>query len=119
VRAVLARAHATPSQYADELRHRFARDLAGWQRAPRDLEAWVWETHRVGVDVAYGRLPRAIPHERGSIADCREHDGVGERMARLDVRLGDAYVEAVRSTVDAQLAKAAARLASILDAAFR
>lgn len=119
VRAVLARAHATPSQYADELRRRFARDLANWQRAPRDLDAWAWETHRAGVDVAYGRLPRSIPHERGSIADCRAHDGVGERMARLDLRLGDAYVDLVRPTVDAQLAKAGARLASILEAAFR
>lgn len=119
VTAILARAHATPSQYADELRRRFAHDVAEWQRAPRDLDAWAWETHRLGVDVAYGRLPRAIPHERGSIAGCGDHDDVGQRMARLDLRLADAYVDVVRPTVDVQLAKAGARLAAILDAAFR
>jgi hypothetical protein len=40
-------------------------------------------------------------------------------MAGLDLRLGQAYVDAARPAVDAQLAKAGARLAAILDAALR
>lgn len=119
VSAVLAHAHATPSQYADALRRRFATELASWQRGPRDLRAWAWETHRAGVDVAYGRLPRRIPFERGKLDGCRDHDDVGARMARLDVRLDDAYVDAVAATVDEQLARAGARLAALLDDAFR
>jgi hypothetical protein len=40
-------------------------------------------------------------------------------MARLGMRIDDAYVDAAAPVVDTQLAKAGARLAAILDVAFR
>jgi hypothetical protein len=40
-------------------------------------------------------------------------------MAALDVRVDDPYVDAVRAAFDTQIAKAGARLAAVLEAAFR
>ena len=117
--AVLARAHATPTQYADDLRRRLGDAIGRWQVEPARLDDWAWDTHRIGVDVAYGRLPRRVPVEPDARIDsCRDGD-VGRRMARLDVTLGDAYVDATREALDAQLAKAGARLAAALDGALR
>ena len=119
VSTVLARAHATPSEYADALRHRLADDVARWQRAPIAIDDWAWETHEAGVDVAYGRLEPRPPLEHGAVRSCRDHDDVGGRMARLGIRIDDGYVDAAALVVDTQLAKAGARLAAILDVAFR
>jgi hypothetical protein len=114
--AALSRAHATPSRYADDLRRRFADEMDGWQRAEPDVEGWAWETHQVGVAVAYGKLPRRVPPEADPrTASCRDRGNVGRRMAALGIRLDDAYVDAARPALDAQLAKAGARLAALLD----
>jgi hypothetical protein len=53
------------------------------------------------------------------LANCRENQDVGRRMAALDVRIDDTYVAAVRPVLETQLAKAGARLAAVLDAALR
>jgi hypothetical protein len=117
VSTVLARAHATPSEYAETLRRRRADDVARWQRAPIAIDDWGWETHEAGVDVAYGRLAPRPPFEHGAVRSCRDHDDVGERMARLGMRIDDAYIDAAAPVVDTQLAKAGARLAAVLEAA--
>lgn len=118
VEAVLARAHATPSQYADELGRRFATELDGWQQAEPRIDEWAWEAHEVGVDVAYRALPRRVPIEPHVRPDsCRGNRDVGHRMAALGIRLGDAYVDAAEPALDRQLAKAGARLAALLDRA--
>jgi hypothetical protein len=120
VSAILAREHATATEYAEALRRRRADDIARWQRADVRIDEWAWETHRVGVDVAYGKLSPPIPAEpRVRLDSCRGNREIGRRMAALDVRLDEAYVDAVRSAVDTQLAKAGARLAAVLEAAFR
>jgi hypothetical protein len=118
VKAVLDRAHATPSEYADDLRRRFAGEIDGWQRLEPSIDDWAWEAHEIGVAVAYGKLPRRVPiapHVR--LDTCRANRDVGRRMAALGIRLDDAYVDAARSALDEQLAKAGARLAAVLDRA--
>ena len=120
VSTVLARAHATASEYAADLRRRLADEIASWQAADVRIDDWAWETHRVGVGVAYGRLSPSVPMEPHVRPEtCRENHDVGRRMAALRLRIDDAYVEAARPAVDMQLAKAGARLAAILDAALR
>jgi hypothetical protein len=87
VTAVLARAHATPSQYADELARRFAGEIDGWQRADPRIDDWAWEAHQVGVAVAYGKLPRRVPTEAHVRLDtCRGNRNVGRRMAAHGIR---------------------------------
>ena len=120
VSTVLARGHATPSEYAADLRHRLADDIARWQAADVRIGDWAWETHQVGVDVAYGRLSPPVAIEPHMSPDtCRDNHDVGRRMAALHLRIDDAYMDAARPALDTQLAKAAARLAAILDAALR
>ena len=66
--------------------------------------------------VAYGKLPRRVPAEPDArIGSCRDRGNVGRRMAALGIRLDDAYADATRPALDAQLAKAGARLAALLD----
>src|SRR5262245_45036966 len=78
VSTLLERARATPARHAEELRRRFAREIAVWRRDEPQIDDWVWETHRIGVDVAYGRLPKRIPREkRGRIESCLAADDVG------------------------------------------
>ena len=120
VSTILAREHATASEYAEALRLRRADDIAQWQRADVRIDDWAWETHQVGIDVAYAKLSPPIPLEPSVRLDtCRGNREIGRRMAALDVRIDDAYVDAVRAAFDTQVAKAGARLASVLDAAFR
>ena len=118
VTTALARAHATPAGYAASLRRRLAADIARWRREPRDLKSWAWDTHRIGVDVAYGRLARPVPNEPHSEPrTCRDR-AVGARMARLDERIDGAYVDAIGPPLDASLARAGAHLAAVLTDAF-
>jgi hypothetical protein len=111
VSTVLAREHATPSQYAERLRGRFADEMAAWQRAPVRVDDWAWESHRAGVEVAYGRLPRAIPlephahfHQPGAalvIAEesvlARNHSSLPRRrnVTRREVEIG--MIEQIRN----------------------
>ena len=84
--------------YARRLGERIAVDgLATWQRG--GPVAWVEEAHRVAVDDAYGALAMS-PKTR---------DGYPS--------LGDAYVARCEPIVERQLARAAARLAKVLNAA--
>ena len=120
VSTILAREHATASEYAEALRHRRADDIARWQREDVRIDDWAWETHEAGLEFAYGKLSPPVPVEPGvSIDTCRGNRDVGGRMAALDVRVDDAYVDAVRAAFDTQIAKAGARLAAVLAAAFR
>ena len=120
VSTLLARAHETASEYAEALRRRRADDIAAWQRGEIRIDDWAWETHQVGIDVAYGRLLPPVPIELPArVETCRGNREVGRRMAALGVRIDDAYVEAVRPVVETQLAKAGARLAAVLDATLR
>jgi hypothetical protein len=119
VSTVLARVHATPSEYAEALRRRRSDDVARWQRGPIAIDDWAWETHEAGVDVAYGRLEPRPPLEHGAVRSCLDHGDVGGRMAKLGLRIDDAYVDAATPVLAMQLAKAGARLAAVLEVAFR
>lgn len=118
IATLLGRAHASPERYAADLRRRFAREITAWRRAEPRVDDWVWETHRVGVEVAYGRLSKRVPAEpRGRLGSCRDGRDVGARMARLGLRADDAYVDAVRTALEEQLARSGARLAALLSRA--
>jgi hypothetical protein len=116
LRSLLRAGHEPASGYAVGLARRFADEMAHWQREPPRIEDWAWETHAVGADVAYGRLPRSIPIEPHVRPEtCRANREIGRRMAELHLRVEDGYVDAVRTALDTQLAKAGARLAGLLD----
>jgi hypothetical protein len=118
VRRLLERERLTPYHWSKRLRDRHADRIPAWRDAPADVDAWAREAHRVGVEIAYGALAVPIPRaRRGAAPDCRE-SGVGDRMLALDLRIDEAYVARALPVLEAQLAKAGARLAGIVNAAW-
>jgi len=87
------------AQAEAQLRPLVAANAATWSRG--DLNAWASETHLVGVQVAYGRLPAKPP--------C---GGPAPFQA-----LGQDYVDAAVPVVREQLGRAAVRLAIVLNEA--
>ena len=76
---------------ADRIRRRITPDKAQeWKRG--NHKDWTWETHLTAVRIAYGALPPGSPKV-----------------------LGEEYVNTARAAAEEQLAKAAVRLAHVLD----
>jgi len=102
-----------PAWFADVIEHRFQLQISSWQRQPIDLAHWAWESHQVAEKTVYGRLPTPIPVEpptRKTSCDRRSR-----RMLVLHEHLTTAYQEAAVPVVEEQLAKAAIRLAIVLN----
>ena len=78
-------------ELADRIRRRITVDKAAeWKRG--NHKDWTWETHLTAVRIAYGALPPGSPKT-----------------------LGEDYVSTARAAAEEQLAKAAVRLAHVLD----
>jgi nuclease S1 len=108
--------HRNATWFADMLEQRWQTKVSGWQQAPIDVDGWAWETHRVAVQTAYGKLPVAIPSPSASPVaarvDCRV---VSERMLALHERLMQPYQDDAGPAAEEQLAKAGVRLAMVLN----
>lgn len=76
---------------ADRIRsHITSENAREWSRGT--LKDWTWETHLTAVRVAYGGLPQGSPK-----------------------KLDEAYIRQARTAAEIQLAKAAVRLAALLN----
>jgi len=106
----------TPEQVADELESKFKAEIPVWDSEPVDIDAWVWQSHRIAQRIAYGRLPVKVPMEKPEKVDsCSADNHVANRMLKLHEQLGNAYVTTAEATIQEQLAKAGARLADVLN----
>lgn len=102
--------------FAVDFDHKFRAQISNWGSQPVDFVTWAWESHAVADSTAYGKLPRAIPIEPPrSVNSCAGHNNVALRMLRLHENLSGAYESAAAPVVQEQLAKAAARLAALLN----
>jgi len=102
-----------PVWFAQVIERRFQSQMAEWQRQPIDLNHWAWETHRVAEETVYGLLPTPIPVEPpGRETPCVR---MSERMLALNQRITKRYQKAAVAVVEEQLAKAAIRLAMVLN----
>lgn len=102
--------------FAEALAREFSGQMAQWRREPVDLDSWAWESHRIAVQDAYGRLPRRVPIETPvHVRECSDDRRVSDRLAQLHESVGPAYIDAVAPAVRAQLAKAGTRLAMLLN----
>lgn len=107
---------ASPQNMARELDDQFRAQIPMWQSQPTDFESWAWESHSLAVTVAYGRLPRRIGAEwPRQVASCADDDRIGLRMFQLHEDLGVDYQSVAAPVVEQQLAKAGARLATVLN----
>jgi hypothetical protein len=107
--------HGTPQQFADQLEARFGSQMASWQVG--SVEDWAWESHLIAEQTAYGKLPKTIAMEarQPPIQTCTENNNIGQRMRKLREVAKQPYQEAAAPVIEAQLAKAAARLAMVLN----
>jgi len=102
---------------AKELDRKFSARMRAWQSRPADFSAWAWESHELAEKVAYGELPHRIPIAAPRpIASCADLSAT-ERAGLLQLRenLADDYENAAAPVVQEQLAKAGARLASLIN----
>jgi len=106
----------TVQQFAAELNTAFAGQMDGWRASGSDFDAWAWEGHLLAEDVAYGKLPTAIPVETPvALNDCSGDNNIGNRMFALHEDLEQPYQDAAAPVVRQQIAKAGTRLAMLLN----
>jgi len=105
----------TQPEYAAALDQRFAAKWPDWSRAKIDFVAWAWESHDLAEPVAYGKLKPPIPASLNSTATC---DRQREKATAQNLSVGEAYFREAMPVIDERLAKAAYRLAAILNQSF-
>jgi len=91
-------------------------------RAPTAGQVLVWarESNVIARRVVY-RLPVDIAMEPASavlLRSCADNNGVGRRLARLDIRISRGYEDAAGPVIAGRIRLASERLAGILRAAF-
>jgi hypothetical protein len=115
---ILERATAgkTAAQVAADLDEVFQEKIAGWQKAPADIDAWAWESFQLGEKDVYGKLPVPIPVETPQpVSSCTDDDHVSARLLKLDEHLAEPYQNMAAPIVRERLAQAGARLALLLN----
>jgi hypothetical protein len=107
---------ATVSQLADGLNSKFQGKSESWVRGGADLDAWVWEGHRLAEEFSYGKLPQKIAVEQPqTVNSCTDDNNVGARMFVLHEQIADAYQNSAAPIVEEQIARAGIRLAMVLN----
>lgn len=111
IRRILRR--RDPARFAQAIERRFQSQVAVWQRQPIDFEEWAWESHRVAEETVYGLLPVPIPVEaRVGEASCLR---MSSQMLALHQHVTATYQRAAVPVIEERLAKAAIRLAMVLN----
>lgn len=106
----------TQPEYVAELDKRFAGKWPEWSRAKTDFIAWAWESHDLAEPVAYGKLKPPIPVQPlNTTATCNAQR---EKATALKLSVREAYFREAMPVIDERLAKAAYRLAALLNQSF-
>jgi hypothetical protein len=106
----------TQPEYAAELDRRFAGKWSDWSHAKTDFIECAWESHDLAEPVAYGKLRPPIPVQRlGTTATCNAQR---DNATALNISVRDEYFRETMPVIDEQLAKAAYRLAALLNQSF-
>jgi hypothetical protein len=106
----------TVDQVAADLDLFYRRQIAGWQKAPANFDAWSWESFQIAMKIAYGKLPVRIPVEAPlPVHSCADDNHVSERLLKLNERIEQPYQDIALPVVRERLAQAGARLAMVLN----
>lgn len=111
----------TPSAYAAALDREFAGRLRDAAESEADFAGWAWQSHDLAASIAYGDLRPGLPL---AAPDAGQADRAACELERaqssaLHVSIGDAYMSEALPVIHEQLAKAAYRLAAMLNQTFR
>lgn len=81
---------------------------------------WTWQSHRLGVEVAYGTLPVPVVSEPPiPISSCTDDNNVGQRMSNLHESIELTYFGHSEPVIDLQLVRAGTRLAVMINSLLR
>jgi hypothetical protein len=106
----------TPEQVASDLDQSFRSRIVRWTKGSGDVNEWAWESYQLAKQRVYGKLPVRIPVEPPQLVkSCADDNHVSARMLKLNERLEQPYQDVAAKVVQAQIAKAGARLALLLN----
>jgi S1/P1 Nuclease len=106
----------TSEQVASELDQLFRSKIVRWKKDSADVNGWAWESYQLAQNKVYGKLPVRIPLEAvRPILSCADDNHISTRMLKLNEHLEQPYQDAAAPVVQQQIAKAAARLALLLN----
>ncbi|MDQ6664291.1 MAG: S1/P1 nuclease [Acidobacteriota bacterium] len=101
------------AQYAQDLEQRFQDRAAEWTKRGVEFDKWAWEGHKIAQKTTYGDLHPKIPVEPyDPRANCKVE---AQRFGALHFKVDDEYQAEAEPVVDEQIAKAAYRLAEMLN----
>ena len=98
--------------YVAALSAEFARHGKSWRKQKFNPTLWAWDGHHLANKLAYGQLSPQIPVETPGVTDC---DAERAKVQALHIAINEDYFNRAIPEVREQLAKSAARLASLLN----
>jgi hypothetical protein len=111
----------TDAQMVTEIDNEFSPEWNAWSAGPVDLQAWAWDAHKVAVSMAYTDVTPHIP------VAARDAGGVNDDVCTADkastagmhFSIGPDYAAEVLPVIHQQIAKAAYRIAGVLNSTFK
>ena len=105
------------SDLATALDLQFADDWKTWGEKKPDPVSWAWKGWSLAKQAVYGDLKPSIPLETPNPqADC---DAERDKVAALQISIGDSYFNQTIPIVNEQLAKSGYRLAALLNRTYQ
>ncbi len=108
------------SDYAKGIDTEFGAKWQTWGEAKTDVNAWAWEGHEIARSVTYGKLTPPIPVADPALGQT-DRDGCNVERAKVEalhVAIAGEYAAVAVPVIRQQLAKAAYRLAGLLNQGF-
>jgi hypothetical protein len=119
LRTHMRRKDLTIESLVQRLQKEYATRIRRWA-AVQDPAAWALDSFERSRTITYGALPTRIrPEEPAEVKSCADGNHIATRMLALDEKIDNVYMDSAAPTIEAQLAKAAARLARLLEDALK
>ena len=110
---VLSERHLTEQDFARELDSRFQRHFEDRAGGKQTLEQWVWDVHKIGVRLTYGKLRPPVPVEASKpVDDCTAES---TKTRALNIVIGPDYQRSAMEAIEPLLTMAGYRLAGLLN----
>jgi hypothetical protein len=104
-----------------EIDNEFSDEWSTWSTAPVDPQAWAWESHKLALSATYGNLKPQLPlaPRNAGAANKAACDAEKASTAAMHIAIGQEYRDTALPVIHEQMAKAAYRIAGILNRIFQ